>query len=256
MLHVPLTRRRGPGAGSLILVLLLVSAGCVAPSQPWPLQSQIDASQGGFPKLQAEGAGPQLALEARDAPTPIQPIHPIHLTATANEPLFLNDWYVEFGWGVLASQFGDTGEFLGEGSGMFFRAGWYGDEFTNDLGPNAAFEFGMEISDHRYSRTPGGEATHSRILAGLRLQDDRFPFLQPYMNLGVAFHSIVFDRLDTSNDIRGFGMYGGAGADFQLTPNLSLTFGVELHWWSGSDATGAEGEMGLLQVRTGLGLHF
>ena len=249
MLHVPLTRRRGPGAGFMILVFSLVSAGCGALTRPWPLQSRIDASQGDFPRLLAEGAGPPLTLEAQHAPAPI------HLTATTSEPLFLSDWYVEFGGVALASQFGDTGEFLGEGSGMFFRAGWYGDGFTNDLGPNAAFEFGMEISDHRYSLPPGGEASHSRVLVGFRVQDDRFPFLQPYMNLGVAYHSIIFDKLDTSYDISGFGLYGGAGADFQLTSNFSLTFGVELHWWSGSNATG-EDEFGLLQVRTGLGLHF
>ena len=154
---------------------------------------------------------------------------------------------------MLASQFGDTAGDFRVGSGIFFRSGWYGHEFTNELGPNAAFEFGMEFSDHAYDdpARPGvNEATHSRILAGLRLQDDRFPFLQPYMNLGVAYHSIVFDGPDTSLDISGLGIYGGAGADFKLTPSFSLAFGVELHWWGG------EVNLGLLQVRTGLGVHF
>ena len=248
MLHVPLTRRCGPGAGFLLLVFSLVSTGCGALTRPWTHQSRIEASLGDSPWLRsAASAGPPLTLEARDAPAPI------HLTATAYEPLFLNDWYVEFGWGALASQFGDTeGEFR-DGSGIFFRAGWYGHESTDDLGPNAALEFGMEFSDHTYyeqSLSPGIEATHSRFLAGLRVQDDRFPFLQPYMNLGVAYHSIIFDKLGTSLDISGFGIYGGAGADFKLTPSFSLAFGVELHWWGG------EGKLGLLQVRTGLGLHF
>ena len=96
MLHVPLTRRRGPGAGFMILVFSLVSAGCGALTRPWPLQSRIDASQGDFPRLLAEGAGPPLTLEAQHAPAPI------HLTATTSEPLFLSDWYVEFGGVALA----------------------------------------------------------------------------------------------------------------------------------------------------------
>jgi opacity protein-like surface antigen len=142
-------------------------------------------------------------------------------------------WHL--GGGVQWVEFGDDLDLVDEGFGVIFSAAYQqNDIFSLDIQlGSSAHETVIDDDDYDdydfYDDDDYNFYGYAMIGGKLSFSPGK---VQPYVTVGISFHSIDFDEFDT---VSGEGAYWGIGADFLITPNHAINASYRESDWDGED---------------------
>lgn len=113
---------------------------------------------------------------------------------------------------LLSDQQGTLGDSLGVQS-----------EYTYGVSKLLGYQAALSHSNHS-----NGKYSLTQIRTGTRLNLGTFDQMIPYVNAGIGFNRASSNNLGSSQSAILFGVYGGAGIDLRISPEVF--FGTSLNW--------------------------